>query len=188
MSELYTGIGQLPVHRYVWVDSLYTHVEPQGFLPAVWFGLVSIPNRMFGCTVLLGSGACYRNVPPMALATRPLPEPVWTAKDAQRWDCYGTAFATMDYAYLRELDVDVRTNGRIHAGSYLFSVAPLEDGFSRAPEQAKEFTWIALDNGRLTVQPTNHVRFRETSFTDDPPAEPFPTGLRRQAEVFSCEG
>jgi hypothetical protein len=187
MSLPFTGIGELPVHRYVFVDSLYTHEEPHGFIPAVWFGLVSIPNRVWGCTVLLEDGACFRNLPPMALATGPQPEPSWTAQDAQRWDCYGSQFATMDYQYLRELDVDVRTNGNTYPGSYLFSVAPVEDGFSRHPGQAKEFTWVALSNGRLTVQPTNHVRFHERSFTQHPPSAHFPRGLRRQTDIYSCE-
>ena len=182
-----SGIGELPTHQYVYVDSVFTHEEPQGFLPAVWYGLVAHPGRTWGCTLLLESGACYRNLPLHALATGPLPEPVWTAQDAQRWDCYGYDFSAVQYRYLAELDVEARTNGRVLPGRYLFSVAPLGDGFSQCPEQAKEFTFVALDNGRMTVQPTNHVRFHERSFTTAQPGAPWPRGLRRQAEVWSCE-
>jgi len=126
-------------------------------------------------------------LPLIALATQPFPEPVWTEKDAQYWDCYGLDFSCLQYRYLSECDVDARTNGRVLAGRYLFSVAPLHDAFSQYPEQAKEFTFVALDNGRITVQPTNHVRFYEKSFTTAIPGSPFPKGLRRQREVFSCE-
>ena len=182
-----SGIGELPTHQYVWVDSLFTHKEPHGWLPAVWYGLVAMPGRCWGCTVLLESGACYRNLPPHALAISPMPEPIWTPQDAQRWDCYGYDFSTLQYRYLSELDVEVRLKDRILAGRYLFSVAPLRDGFSQCPEQAKEFTFVALDNGRMTVQPTNYIRFHERSFTTAVPGSPFPHGLRRQAEIYSCE-
>jgi hypothetical protein len=181
------GIGELPFHQYVWVDTHFTHHEPSGWVPAVWYGLVAFPGRCWGCTVLLETGACYRNVPLMGLATTPQPEPVWTAADAQTWDCYGLTFSVWRYTYLADLDVEARTNGRILPGRYLFSVAPLEDAFSQVPEQAKEFTFVALDNGRLTCQPTNHLRFHERSFTTAVVGSPFPRGLRRQTEVYTCE-
>jgi hypothetical protein len=186
MSQ-YAGAGALPTHRYVWVDTLFTHDEPHGFVPAVWFGLIAIPGRMWGCTLLLESGACYRNIPPHALATGPMPAQGWTPKDAQTWDCYGRNFSCIEYPYLAELDVDVRANGRLLPGRYLFSTTPMGDGFSQWPEQAKEFTWVGLDNGRLTCQPTNHLRFHDTSFVTDRPGAPLPRGLRRQREIWSCE-
>ena len=88
---LYTLVGELPRHLYVWVDSAYTHQDPQGFIPAVWYGLVSYPGRCWGATVLLESGAIYRNVPCHALAFNDWPEPEWTPQDAQTWDCYAKA-------------------------------------------------------------------------------------------------
>lgn len=81
-------------------------------------------------------------------------------------DCYGDGFSVLEYWYLAGLDCKVRANGNEHVGQYLFTVAPVGDAFSHYPDQAKEFMFIALENGRLTVQPTNHVVFRERSFTD----------------------
>lgn len=178
-------VGQLPRHLYVYVDSRFTHTEPVGFVPAVWFGLVSYPGRMWGCTVMLESGAIYRNLPPHAIAFHDSPVGLWNAQDAQTWDCYGPDFSVIEYDYLRGLDCTAKANGRHHAGEYLFAVAPIGDGFSAVPEQSKEFSFIRLDNGRLTVQPTNHLAFRDKSFT----IEPFelPRGLKRQTEVYSCE-
>jgi len=182
----YTVIGELPLHQYAFVDTRFTHREPVGFVPVVWYGLVSMPGRTWGCTVMFQSGAIYRNVPVHAMAfTTVLEDAEWTPQDAQTWDCYGPNFTVLRYGYLSGLDVLVRANKQEMYGSYLFTVAPLDDGFSQYPEQAKEFSFVRLDNGRLTVQPTNHLVFRERSWTGDNMA--FPTDLKRQTEVYSCE-
>lgn len=180
----YELVGELPRHVYCWVDTVHTHRGPIGFVPAVWFGLVSYPGRMWGCTVMLESGAIYRNLPPHALAFGSMPK-VWTPQDAQTWDCYGWGFTALEYEYLRGLECRVRANGSEYLGEYLFTVAPVGDGFSAVPEQSKEFTFVKLDNDRLTVQPTNHIVFRERSFTDN--NLEFPTGLKRQTDVWTAE-
>lgn len=183
-------VGQLPRHLYVFVDSSFTHKEPIGFIPAVWFGLVSVPGRMWGCTVMLESGAIYRNLPPHAIAFRPDAAEFWLPQEAQRWDCYGERFTTVEYSYLSGLDVRAICNEgderREIVGEYLFTVAPIGDGFSLDPSQAKEFTFVKLGNGRLTIQPTNYVLFQEKSFTTNPGFE-WPTGLKRQTEIWNCE-
>lgn len=180
----FTLTGEIS-HRYVWVDTHFTHSKPMGFIPAVWFGLVSYPGRAWGCTVMLESGAIYRNLPPHALAFREGPEVPWSVKDAQTWDCYGWDFTVLEYSYLSGLDLLAKLPGRDIEGEYLFSVAPVGDAFSREPEQAKEFTFSALGNGRLTIQPTNHVVFMEKSFTTG--QMEFPEGLARQKKIWTCE-
>jgi hypothetical protein len=184
-------VSDLPRHLYVHVDSAFTHVEPCGFIPAVWFGLVSVPGRVWGCTVLLESGAIYRNLPPHALAFHDAPEQRWMARQSQVWNCYGTQFVAHEYRYLAGLSVIVNDLGEMRAGTYLFSACPMSDGFSAEPEQAKEFSFIRLENGRLTIQPTNNLMFIEGSFTKPRGsivfATDFPAGLRRQTESWSCE-
>jgi hypothetical protein len=71
-------------------------------------------------------------------------------------------------------------------GEYLFSVAPVGDPYSAYPEQSKEFTFVRLENDRITVQPTDRLIFRERSFTVNPTME-FPRGLVRQTEVWTTE-
>ena len=184
-SVIHSLIGPLPRHLYVYVDTTFTHrgAHPR-YQPAVWFGLTSAPGRMWGCTVLLESGAVYRNVPPHALAFSMHPDEPWGVQDAQTWDCYGTDFSTLEYPYLAGLRCLAKTGTTTSEGRYLFSVAPVGDGFSAQPEQAKEFHFIALENGRLTVQPTDRVVYEEKSFTG-PLA--FPHGLRAQTVVYRCE-
>jgi hypothetical protein len=179
-------IGSLPYHQYVWVDTAFTHREPQGFLPAVWFGLVSFPGRMWGCNVLFENGAIYRNVPVHALASSSEPaKTVWTAQEAQQWDCYGHAWSAVRYEYLRSLRCQVKAKDSSHRGSYLCTVAPIGDAFSEAPDQSKEFTFVELENGRYTVQPTDRIIFEERSFTRH--NWEWPTGFKRQTEIYSCE-
>ena len=182
---LNTYAGNLPRHLYVWVDSRFTHKESMGFIPAVWFGLCSYPGRAWGCTVMLESGAVYRNLPPHGIGFRADPVKRWGIGDAQTWDCYGYGFSALEYEYLRSLDCTCTAGGRRHKGQYLFTVAPVGDGFSAYPEQSKEFMFVKLYNGRLTIQPTNHVVFEEKSFTrfDINSIK----GLKRQEEVWSSE-
>lgn len=181
----HTLVGELPRHLYVWVDTGFTHKEGIGFKPAVWFGLVSYPARMWGCTLMLENGAVYRNVPPHALTFDPETTKPWFPPDAQTWDCYGWDFTAIEYSYLRGLDCLARANGKEYQGEYLFTVAPVGDGFTAYPEQAKEFMFVQLNNGRITIQPTNLVVFRERSFTGG--ELKFPKGLRRQTEVWTAE-
>ncbi len=177
--------GPLPQHQYVWVDTSFTHhqtLDPR-WQPAVWFGLVSYPGRMWGCTVMLECGAVYRALPPHAIAFHPTPE-VLAPAEAQTWDCYGTDFSTAIYPYLSGLWGQARTGETWQRGRYLFSAAPVGDSFSAEPAQAKEFHFVALDAGGLTVQPTNRVIYEEKSFTI--PGHT-PDGLKTQTDIYYCE-
>jgi len=184
---IHSLIGPLPRHLYVYVDTAFTHRDTQEvrFQPAIWFGLTSMPGRMWGCTVLLESGgAVYRSLPPHALAFSVHPWEPWTAQDAQTWDCYSTDFSTLEYPYLAGLRCLAKTGTATSEGRYLFSISPVGDGFSAVPEQAKEFHVIEV-LGRLSIQPTDRVVYEDRSFTTGPLA--FPRGLRAQTEVYRCE-
>ena len=178
----YSQSGQLPHHQYCLVDARFIS-SGTGFIPCVWFGLVSIPGRMWGCTIMLECGAVYRAVPPHALAFDPEPESSWRCNESQRWDCYGTQFSTIEYTYLRGMEVDVKAGAINYQGEYLFTAVPIDDGFSRHPEQAKEFCFIKLNNGRLTIQPTDKVLFCDRSFV----SPKWPTDLKTTTEIYSCE-
>ncbi len=178
---LHTLVGPLPRHCYCYAERSFFRRDGSGYEPVVWFGLVSHPARAFGCTVMTEEGAVYRNLPPHALAFSAHPDD-WSVGQAQRWNCYGHGFTALEYPYLYGLRCRARVQNHEFRGDYLFSVAPVGDGFSEFPEQAKEFTFVALDNGRLTIQPTNAVLFEELSFTRRDTA--WPCDLVRQTEVY----
>jgi hypothetical protein len=182
-----TRIGSLPKHQYIYVDSRLTHKEPCGFQPAVWFGLVSYPGRAWGLNVLLECGAVYRNIPPRAIAFSAEPgfeHDEWNDSDAQTWDCYSSEFALHEYTYLRALGCIARTKtGRELTGEYLFTAAHIDDGWTAEPTQSKEFMFIKLDCGRLTIQPTDRVLFTDESFCE----AQWPKGLKRQDYIARCE-
>ena len=188
---IHSVIGPVPRHLYVWVDTTYTHAVTQTpkYQPAVWFGLVSMPGRMWGCTVLLESGAVYRALPPMAIAFIPIADNDGDddtyEEAAQTWDCYGTDFSVLEYPYLSGLRCLAKTDTIVCPGRHLFAVAPINDGFSEEPAQAKEFHFIALDTGRLTIQPTSRVVYRDASFTATDAA--LPVGLKSQTGIYRCE-
>ena len=62
---------------------------------------------------------------------------------------------------------------------------PAADAYTHRPEQAKEFIFIALNNGRFTAQPSNRVLFSDKSFTTDGGLPP--GGLRLKTETWHAE-
>jgi hypothetical protein len=184
--SLYTFTGQLPKHKYVYVDSSFTHQEPtERFVSAVWYGLVCQHGKAWGCTVMLECGAVYRNLPPHALAFKPEPATNWPVEFAQRWDCYNPQFTTLEYTFLKGQACIAMAGPKDEhfRGEYLFSASHIGDGWTEEPSQNKEFMFIELDNGRLTIQPTNKVTFQDASFVE---VDQFPK-LKLQTESHSCE-
>jgi hypothetical protein len=176
-----TASGSLPRHLYVKVDASFVSDEP-GWFEAVWFGVHAHVGRAWGCTVMLECGAVYRNLPPHALAFCDDPPP-WTIKQAQLWDCYSPHFSAVEYTYLQNMGCVAKVEGQDLPATYLFTLVPFGDGFTADPQQDKEFMFLQTDDGRLTIQPTNRVRFIDKSFTvgGDWPR------LRVQSETYSCE-
>lgn len=181
---MYHTIGSIPVHQYVFVDSSFTHHQPSGFTPAIWFGLVSMPGRVWGCNVLLECGAVYRNIPLHALSFHQDFQAPWGEKDAQSWDCYSSQFSVHEYSLLRSMRCTAVVGDEKFNGEYLFTVAPIECGYDRCPEQNKEFVFAKLDNGRLVAKPTNEIYFTDKSFTS---TKGKPRGLKLQKSIWRCE-
>lgn len=180
--------GGLPRHQYVWLDQNAVLNTPDDHppMPAVWFGLQAIYGRSWGCHCLLECGAFYRNVPLHQLKHRPDAASDWSPGQAQEWDCYGERFSALVYPYLDGLDcrAQIGRDGCWMSGSYRFNVVPLADAYTLQPDQAKEFIFIALDNGRFTTQPSNRVIFTDKSFTS---GELPLGGLRVQTETWHAE-
>jgi hypothetical protein len=133
---------------------------------------------------LLECGAVYRNVPLHHLATRPT-DTAWTVRQAQVWDCYGRQFSTHIYDYLSPFALTAKLADKSeHTGRYLFTCIPVGDAFTAYPDQSKEFTFCALDNGRLVSLPTNHLLIEDKSFTR---YIGWPTNLKKQTDIWSAE-
>ena len=184
----YERIGQLPLHQYVYVDTSFTHKQPEAqAMPAIWFGLVSYAGRAWGCNLLLENQAVYRNLPLHALAHEQSGLSIpWGPQDAQHWDCYSSGFTTLVYDALSGLACLAKTApGEQRKGAYVCTIAPMGDAYSSAPEQSKELVLVALENGRYTLQPTDRVVFRDASFTTGDLE--FPRGLKRQDKTYSAE-
>lgn len=182
MTTLHTASGPLPTHRYCFVQP--QAIGDHDWLPVAWFGICSFPGRTWGCHVMLECGAVFRNVPLHHLATRRT-DVVWSASQGQTWDCYGYGFSSLEYPFLCGRRALARLRDRSeHWGQYLFTIVPVGDSWTAHPDQAKEFTVIALDNGRFTAQPTDRVLFEDLSFTR---STEWPTWLRRQTETWSAE-
>ena len=181
---MYTHAGPIPAHKYVWIEP--NAIGEHGWLRAVWFGITSHPGRAWGCHVMLECGAVYRSVPLHKLATKQTASPSWLPSQAQTWDAYGWTFSTLEYPFLSSMNCTVKlADNTLHDGMYVFTAVPVGDAFSLEPEQAKEFYFIELNNGRFTAQPTNHILIQDKSFCKD---VSWPDKwIKRQTEWWSCE-
>lgn len=178
-------IGEIPKHKYVYVKPQFLTGTDGPLVPAVWFGLVCFPGRAWGLTVLLECGAVYRNLPPHAISFCLSGTPEKFASDCQLWDCYGYDFTCLEYSYLSGLVCRVKMKNTDLRGRYLFSVAPVGDGFSENPAQAKEFYFIECNDGSLVIAPNNYCMFTEKSFTNN--KLEFPVGIVRQETIYTVE-
>jgi hypothetical protein len=176
---MYSGSGDLPKHIYCYVNSAIIREKGEGYEPCVWFAIHSHPGRMWGCHIMLECGAVYRNVPPHHLAFSPNPD-AWTQHDAQIWNCYGSQFSTIEYTFLSGMKVQTKSRG---SGNYLFTAIPLNDGFSAAPEQSKEFMFCEMESRRLAILPTNMLLFEDKSFGE----VEWPTDLKTLSHIWSVE-
>ncbi len=180
-----TYFADIPKHKYCYVISDYVSYEENELWPCIWFGITTQVGRAFGLNVLLESGAIYRNVPPHAIRfNNKKPINNWQINQAQLWDCYSQQFAVIEYKYLKNMQALAKIGLDQYYGDYIFTVAFLNDGFSEHPEQNKEFHFLEMDNGCLTIQPTNRVLFNDKSFVE---TLQFPTNLKLQSTVWSCE-
>ena len=180
---IFSKIAPLPTHRYVLVDSSFTHKTPCGLVEGMWVGVTSIPGRAWGINVILrDGGALYRNLPPHSIGFHS-EDFGWTIQQAQLWDCYSYHFTIVQSPILRGLRMRAKVKGELLTGEYLFHVTHVDDGWSDSPDQDKEFYFIKLDNGRLTIQPTNRITFIDASFiVNDKLPE-----LKLSDTIYSCE-
>jgi hypothetical protein len=149
----------------------------------MWVGVTSIPGRAWGINVIIrNGGALYRNLPPHSIGFHS-EDFGWTIQQAQLWDCYSYHFTIVQSPILRGLRMRAKVKGELLTGEYLFHVTHLDDGWSDSPDQDKEFYFIKLDNGRLTIQPTNRITFIDASFivNDNLPE------LKLSDTIYSCE-
>jgi hypothetical protein len=149
----------------------------------MWVGVTSIPGRAWGINVIIrNGGALYRNLPPHSIGFHS-EDFGWTIQQAQLWDCYSYHFTIVQSPILQGLRMRAKVKGELLTGEYLFHVTHVDDGWSDSPDQDKEFYFIKLDNGRLTIQPTNRITFIDASFivNDNLPE------LKLNETIYSCE-
>lgn len=175
----------LPVHQYVTISPGVIHDNVQR---GAWFALQPNIGAVWGGHVLLESGALYRNVPLHALSIGLHDSPTHCPNDLQLWDCYCEDARAHEYNYLRGLCTLSRSKemSAPFLGSYLFTIIPKNDPFSRHLDQHKEFVVSAINGtGRLAIRATNEMMFADKSLAPLPTS--WPKGLRRQLSLPSVE-
>lgn len=178
----------LPRHRYVYVieAAVMQGGAKDKLIPAVWWGVSATPGRMFGCHVLLESGAMVADLPLHTIRHKADATQRWYCEQAQRWDSYGWSVEAHEPAYLTGLDCQVLSDDHTtitEVGNLWFYLDHVSDGYSLDPSQHKHHWVVALANGCFTCVPQDMVLVHEASFTK---RDGIPR-IKRQTRVWSCE-
>ena len=178
----------LPRHRYIHVIEAAVHRGGANdkTIPCVWYGLSATPGRMYGCHVLLESGAMVVDLPLHALRHKACATQKWYYDESQRWDAFGAHIEVYEPQYLtgliaRVLDRDHEAIA--YHGDLWFCVDHVGDGFSQEPAQHKHQWIVALDSGVFTCVPQDQLLVTEQSFTEFGEVPP----IKRQTRVWRCE-
>jgi len=144
----------------VFVDNKYLGLEA-GVTEAYWYGITSIPARQFLCHVMLYNGSNWYGLPLVALSTKPIH--LGNVSESQAYDCFSYDITCIRFTFLRDQRATILSSH----GTYLFTVISHDDNgrgpFAEFPEQAKTFTFIGLDDGRIVFRHTVDVENTQPS-------------------------
>lgn len=180
----------LPKHIYAFLRTEFVNNladGTHGLIPCVIFAVESLPGRAVGFHVLREDGALVAQVPIHALCHR-ADAPQMKLNDLQKWDCFGFWITAIEFEYLYELEFGYRkSGGDIETGAYICTLDFLDNGFSDAPEQHKNFHLLKLDNGNFALQPNNRCRVIDRSFTENLFTWDQPPAIKTNKLVWHCE-
>lgn len=166
-------IASIPRAMYAHVKNEFLYDMQEGFgetTPALLFGLSALPNRAWGVSALLSSGALIQHLPVHAFLKDGKSDHDHSLGELQIWSCYGHDFGVEEYDALSELSVRVYLKGSWENGHYWFTAAPYGDVYSKTPDQHKHFNFVWLNCGHLAALPGNRLLVHDPSFTVDMPA------------------
>jgi hypothetical protein len=157
------------------------------YTEAYVFGVSALRNRALGFHALLETGAVFWRLPIHALTTKPF-APV-ALEDMQLWSCLSSTIHVIQYAHLKEMQVDVRLPGVTARGEYRFTIdffpdRDLDTSLAEVPDQHKCAHIIALDDGPFCALPNNRVIWLDESFVRPSAA---PLGYKTNTHVWACE-
>lgn len=153
----------LPNHMYVWADNRYlTGGAKGGTTPAVLHAVYGRPGEALLTHLLLETGAHWSGVPIHGIYHKPDATPAPLAR-CQPWSNMGSHMEAVHLPYLDGLQVTVQ--GR--RGRATGTVIDWSDGFTRHPHMHKPLHMLLMDDGTLSFQPNNYIRWEDPSFVDE---------------------
>ena len=137
--------------------------RPDGVSPCYLVAVEVVLNEAPKLMILLENGAAFCYVPIHAICFD-RGSPAIELADVCRWDCLADAGECVTLEFLKDWRVEWR--GKV--GRYLFTIHfNPRGGWSRLPEQAKLFHFLALDDGNLAIGVNNEMRWVCDAFDQD---------------------
>lgn len=138
-------------------EYLYGLKEHEGeFVECTVFAVSSHEKQALLFYAFIEGGAVWECLPLTAFTVEE-DAPYWDLVHHQPYDCFSNDIGVIEFEYLRQLNVLVRTNGEWHEGTYMFSVDwakyPDEDTY----KGKNTMHVIRLANGLIVAQPNNKI-------------------------------
>ena len=171
----------LPMHLYGVVRREFlTNGADSGIEKCIIHAISVKPSEALTFSVLLESGAQYRNIPihgvivgqrstsgSTLISDMEIP-PALELQSHQCWGCFGTEFSIVDMQLNHSMSATwIDSYNRKFIGRGLgWAIEFHGDGYSNAPQQDKSFNMLVSQEGYLAAMPNNRIRWWDDSFTN----------------------
>lgn len=163
----------------VWVRNEYLYQKIKGlgeFTQGIIVSVRCMPGQAALFQVLLDNGVMRDKLPSHALLTNPeLPTPDLPFHFLQLWNCFSYNFTLVKLNFVAGAPVEVYMKDRkFYSGKYFATInwgsndINTDITLSEDPMEHKSHHIILLDNGQISLQPNNRIKWSEPSFVTKP--------------------
>lgn len=154
----------LPNHLYVWADNTFlTGGKITGRTPAVLHGIYGRPGQVILTHLLLETGAHWSGVPIHGIYHKETSAGAKLQK-CQAWGNMGENIEAFSLPYLEGLQIERLSDGE--KGHSTGMCIDWTDGFTHHPTMHKTLHLLLMDDGTLSLQPNNGLKWSDPSFVD----------------------
>lgn len=156
---------------YVRSEFLYNlESHHRELIPCCVFAVDSVEGHAIGFDIMTDFGGQFARLPIHALCWKVDASPIAGVWTLELWNNFSYDVEAHEYGYLRQMQCEVRLEGKWHAGEYMFTLSWFGSQYAEQPGEGgfKRAHIIKLECGLFAAQPNNRIRWFEPSFITKP--------------------